>query len=514
MMTRFCALLGFLLLVINSFAQLAEPLVGIEYSTSKKENFSGFIGESSLSTYTADYIFYTKRKQELIIRSFHKGDLQLTNSKDIYSTLDDGYTNEPEEIFYNAGQFYLFSRMHSERDKTELLALEVFNEALDRINFQIIDTVKNDEIQYIGQAADQSGFVVAKHLRFTQLVEQEILLKQVNNQGNIAWAKTLKSPMALQNLRIENIQFSSSGQYFILCNYAFDIRTGEANVGDQMVNNKYAIWAYDRDQEFLKEFEVRLKGKWVNGIEMKILKNQELLVAGYFNETKHQSINGLFSIKIDKGFNVTTTSWHKFEPATLDLFFTKDNKKRVKELDDFVIKSLEIMDDGSFYLLGEQYYKYIERSYDPRTNVTTTTEHYNYNSIITSRFNKKGNHEWTTGVPKYQNSTNDFGYFSSFCTFNSGQDVFLIFNDNEKNNELEYTSEKGYTNLFNNRKFQISYVLLNAEGIQKRGGLIDPKNDFLLRAKLSGQINSESIYLMTETNRSSKIIKVRLKESQ
>jgi hypothetical protein len=514
MMIRFFSLLLLIFSHHCGFSQLDKPLVGIEYNTSKKENFSGFIGENSLSTYTADYIFYSKRKQELIIRSFYKSDLQLTNSKNIYSILDDGYTNEPEEVFYIKGQFYLFSKMHSERDKTELLALEVFTENLDRINFQIIDTLKSDEIQYIEEATDHSGFLVAKHLRFTQLVEQEIDLKQIDLTGSISWSKTIKSPMALQNLRIENIEFNSNGKYFILCNYAFDMRTSEGNSGDQLVNNKYAIWAYDHSTSFLKEFEIRLKGKWVNGIEMKIVKNNALQIAGYFNETKNQSINGLFTLRINENLELQSTSWHKFEPSTLALFAPKEKNKKVRELEDFTLNGLEIMDDGSFFLLGEQYYKYIERSYDPRTNVTTTTEHFNYNSIICSRFDKKGNHEWTTGVPKYQNSTNDFGYFSSFCIFNTGQDVFVIFNDNEKNNDPDYTAEKGYTNLFNNRKFQISYAQINEEGIQKRSELLDSKNDFLLRAKLSGQINSDAVYLITETNRSSRIVKIGLKDNQ
>ena len=89
----------FTLLSSSALSQINSPLIGQEYNTSKKENFSGFIGESTLGLYTADYIYYNKRKQELIIRLFHRGDLSLLSSKDIYHTIDENYTNSVIDIF-------------------------------------------------------------------------------------------------------------------------------------------------------------------------------------------------------------------------------------------------------------------------------------------------------------------------------------------------------------------------------------------------------------------------------
>lgn len=493
----------------SAYSQLEEPIIGKEYNTSKKENFSGFIGESSLALFTADYVYYNKRKQELIIRQFHKNDLSLIDSKDLYHILDEDYTNEPQEIFYQNDKFYLFSRMQSEKDKTELLALEVFDENFERINYRILDTVSIDFEQYIEESEDHNGFVIARHLRFTQLIEQEISLSKINSQGDKAWEKTLKSPMALQNLRIERIIFNEDSPIYILCNYAFDIRTGELS-DDNEVNNKYAVWAYDENKVFLKEFELRLKAKWVNGIQLEIGADNGLNIAGYFNETKNRSISGVFSLSIDDQLQVKNSNWQKFDKSILSQFEKTDNNKKDDELEDYRVKNLTIMDDGSFFLLGEQFYKYIERVYDPNSNITTTTEHYNYNSIIASYFDAGGSHIWTKCIPKYQNTTNDFGYFSSFALMNGGDDLYLFFNDSEKNNQMKPGSTN-YNNLFNNRRFQISYVHLNRDGIQNRTGLIAKDNSFILRAKLCSQLSTGSIYLITETNRSSKIIKVNVK---
>ena len=169
-----------------------------------------------------------------------------------------------------------------------------------------------------------------------------------------------------------------------------------------------------------------------------------------------------------------------------------------------------LLDDGSYFMLGEQYYRYMERIYDPRTNITTTTEHFYYNSIISSYFDAQGNHKWTERIPKEQNSTNDFGYFSSFATLNNGKEIFLFFNDSEKNNESPPKSYFDYASLFNNFKFQVSYVHLGEKGIVERGALLDASYDHLLRAKLSGQLDKESIYLITESSRNSKIVRVNI----
>ena len=73
---------------------------------------------------------------------------------------------------------------------------------------------------------------------------------------------------------------------------------------------------------------------------------------------------------------------------------------------------------------------------------------------------------------------------------NTGEEVFVFFNDTEKNNELAMNDYFNYKSLYNNRKFQISYVQINKEELVKRSVLVNGDNDFMLRAKSSSQINT------------------------
>ena len=89
-------------------------------------------------------------------------------------------------------------------------------------------------------------------------------------------------------------------------------------------------------------------------------------------------------------------------------------------------------------MLAEQYYvREVTRTYtDSQGNTrTTTTYYYYYNNIIAVNFDKNGNYEWKKTIRKHQISTNDGGYYSSYFVVQNGNDVNIIYNDQESSLE-------------------------------------------------------------------------------
>lgn len=512
-MKKYTCILLFLFAATNLSAQLDTPLKGGEYSTARKENFNGFIGENATTLFTIDYLYLSRKKQELILRKFYKNDLKLVDSKNIYEIPPDGFYGEPVEVFYVADTIYMFCNLYNEQEKVMYITLDVLDINYNRISTTTVDTLPDDEQMHIEEEKNKAGFLLIKSHKFSNLTEQEIDVKYCAKNGNIAWSKTLKSPMALQNLEIEKICYQVGTPLYVMCNYNYD----PANLGggdDQtMINNKYALWAYDPETNFLKEFEIRMKGKWLNGLRMELNPLNQLVLAGYYNETRYHTVCGTFSLLIGPALNILNSTFYKLPPDVLAKFIEEKDREKVKELEDYQLNEMALLNNGSFFLLGERYYKYIERTYDPRTNITTTTEHYNYNSIIISYFDSLGNHRWTDRIPKYQSSTNDFGYFSSFTHLNTGEEIYLFFNDSEKNNELALNDYFNYKGLFNNRRFQISYVQADTSGLVSRGPLVGVENAFMLRAKESNRISSKTMYLFTEVGREAKVFSVGLKNN-
>ena len=317
----------------------------------------------------------------------------------------------------------------------------------------------------------------------------------------------------MQSLTIEEIYYSSESPVYLLCNYGLNL--DNKSIDNELVNNTYALWAYKPEDKFLKEFELRLNNRWINGVKMHYDGKGELLISGFTNETRKKTVNGVFSLIINKDFTIKQNHTYKFTKAFLSKFLTAKELDRQKELEDMILRDLVLLSDGSYFLLSEHYNQYTERNYDPRTNITTTTEHYNYNSIMVSYFDKTGKHIWSDRIPKFQHSINDFGYFSSFSYLHNKNDIYIFFNDSQKNNELELDDYFNYNGIYNNRKFQITQVHLNRDEVVDRNEfLLQQNNDFMLRAKRSNQINPASIYLLGESGRTRKIIKVNVASPQ
>lgn len=504
------------LISISCFGQTnqaaALPLIkGEPFNTTRKENFNGFIGTNAATVFTIDYLQINRKKQALNLRRFDKKSLNLIAEKNLFTVIDERFFNEPVEIFYQRDTIYLFSKLSGLKDKFNLIYLEVFDEYGTIITSRTIDTLDLDDEFYVTESEEKEGFLVAFHNKYDNIFEQKIHVEAIGTGGQSLWKNKLESPSALQNLEIKSIVYSINHPIYILCDYGFDMANGEREEGN-LINANYAIWGYNPEEKFLKEFELKLRNKWINGIEMAYNSKGDLIVGGYINETRNYSINGIFSVQIASNFNIIRTHTTVLDRNFYAKFVEQKKLSKIKELDDISIRDLVVMDDDSYYILGEHYYKYTERNYDPRTNITTTTENYNYNSIIVAYLDKKGNLVWVDRIPKFQHSVNDGGYFSSFSTMQLPDELYLFFNDSDRNNELALDDYFNYKSLYNNRKFQVSYVAINGEGIEKRGQLLDASNGYMLRSKQNYQIDRKAMYLSGEIGKTRRLFGVMLGE--
>jgi hypothetical protein len=246
---------------------------------------------------------------------------------------------------------------------------------------------------------------------------------------------------------------------------------------------------------------------------MKLNKQDELVISGFVNETRNRSVNGVFSLIINKKMELVSASSEEIDMAVVNQFLDEREIGKVKEIEGLYIREMVFTADNSYYLFGEEYDKYTERNYDPRTNITTTIDHYYYHSILAAYFASNGSLKWVKRIPKEQNSTNDEGYFSSFATFVKGNSVYLYFNDNERNINLP-NSGKGLEDLNENRRSIIAGLVISPDSLGSRK-LIGPSNyDFYLRAQKSNQIDDEYVYLQTEGKRSGRIMAIPIKSTK
>lgn len=206
----------FLFTSIVSFAQLTEPIMGQSYSTERRENFNGFLGENNTTLFSVDYLYVSRKKQELIIRKFYKKDLKQVDAINIYKVPEDGFYGEPVEVYYMNDSLFLFSNLFDEKQKKMFINYEIFDVHGTLLFQTIVDTLPDNEDLKIIQDKSKMGFALVRSNKFSQLTEQEVDVKFINNFGDVLHVKKLKSPMALQNINIEEIVYASDNRIYIL----------------------------------------------------------------------------------------------------------------------------------------------------------------------------------------------------------------------------------------------------------------------------------------------------------
>ena len=495
----------------SALGQFSDVVIGDSNDPSRVRNFSGFIGTTKTALFTLDYIYINRKKQELLVSKYYKTDLKEMQTKDIFSNPYEEYWSDPQELYFQNGEFQLFSVLTDVKDRFHLLRLERFNEHLEPISDEVIDTIKAEEKVKLIEEEDGDGFLVSYYDKLAKIKDRYVRVLALDNDGSIRFREKVKSPVALQNFVVEDLIYKKNHPLYILCNYSLISNASLSNSQDRLINNKYTLWAYDKDEKFLKEFEMRFNIKWAHGVKMELNQSEELVISGFVNETRNRSVNGVFSMIVNKNLEVVRSSSETLEIELVNQFLSDREVDKVKEIDGLYLREMIVMDDDSYYLLGEEYDKYTERNYDPRTNITTTIDHFYFHSILAVHFNKDGKVNWAKRIGKMQNSTNDEGYFSSFATFANNNALYIYFNDHKNNMNLP-SDAREIEDLNENRRSVIAGLQVTADSISARK-LIGPSNyDFYLRATMSNQISDEYIYLQTEGKRSGRILAIPLKE--
>lgn len=172
---------------------------------------------------------------------------------------------------------------------------------------------------------------------------------------------------------------------------------------------------------------------------LKMLNTGELLCVGNYaapdKKGKANSFNGVFYLKINpENGEIITKSEKNLDKKNLDfLGYTKTSATNevgsynVK----FGIKGLEVMDDGSSFILLEEDYRKIVTTSDSKGNSSTNVFDFT-KTIFAVKVLKDGTIDKFYHIPKNQVLSN-LETKMSFVYFNTGKSLVFIFNDSRKN---------------------------------------------------------------------------------
>ena len=124
--------------------------------------------------------------------------------------------------------------------------------------------------------------------------------------------------------------------------------------------------------------------------------------------------------------------------------------------------------------------------------------------------NKDGQISWAKKIPKYQRTSNDGGFYSSYTLAQINSKLYFIFNDNPKN----FFLQKGehYKSYSRGKNCVLTLVELDQNGKTTRESIFAADQaDIYTRPKVCRQVADKEVILFGRKKKNQKFIKLSFK---
>jgi len=164
--------------------------------------------------------------------------------------------------------------------------------------------------------------------------------------------------------------------------------------------------------------------------------NKRIYTGGFYAEKKNSSYTGVLYASYDMvGGAFQNNKMIAFDNAMLNAAGQHGQRRA---FDEYQVRQMIVKNDGGFVLVAESSFITLRSSYAPGFGyysyyygpyMNSTVREYHYNDIMALSYDKDGNREWNSFVPKEQYSQEDNGMFSSYALLNTGGTLGFLFND-------------------------------------------------------------------------------------
>jgi hypothetical protein len=364
----------------------------------------------------------------------NENDLEWTS--ELVIPTSDGKKVKFEKIIYLDGKLLLFTSYYDKKkDKNLAFVNTITADGKVSKDMKEIDFIASEKKMNSGSfdfilSHDSANVLIYHNEPYEKNAQDRFSLKVLDSDLEITWKKDIKVPYRDKDFNISNYIVSNDGRVYMLAK----IQEGKRDKKAGRPNYKYTVLSYGEDDKKPREYIISLGDKFISDITFELNKENNLVCAGFYSKNNSAGIAGTFYLTINsEDEKVISKSVKDFDSKILGQFMSERKARKKKELYNYELRKLIPKADGGSILVGEQFYIRVVTTTDPKTGVTTTTYYYYYNDIILVDINKNGEIGWVTRVPKYQVSTNDGGFYSSFAMNVYKDKICLVYNDNRKN---------------------------------------------------------------------------------
>ncbi|MCB0820328.1 MAG: hypothetical protein KDC13_06865 [Bacteroidetes bacterium] len=359
------------------------------------------------------------------------------------------------------------------------------------------DRKSDMELLQFVPSADSSSMLAFFSQRFDKFSNEKITFEYFSKELESLWEREIEFPYKGSNFSIHRTAVDKNGRVYLLVRIRYDKDEPAGKDGPPF---RYSLVTFDGDSTNVEDYELTLGTKIISDIDMFIDSAGNVVCSGFYSNRGVSQAAGTFFLRVNRSDKkIEGKVLNDFDPSFASSFLESSRIKGQVELTDFKMDHLVQFKDGSFGLVAEQFLIDQICYQDFRTGMINCNYFYYYNNIIVIRMDSEGSVIWAADIPKYQESSNDYGYYSSYVFGFDGESMHFVFNDNPKN--LTETDQRRAHQMDNVKRATIVHAKLGMDGsFARENALTDKKNRFFFVPSYSAQISDNSIWLVGLTS--------------
>jgi len=371
----------------------------------------------------------------------------------------------------------------------------------------------------IAVSPKEEKLLVYYYLPYLKGGPEKIGFNILDKELNKVWTDNVTLEYADEDFVVRSVDVDDDGSVLLLGRFN---ELGRREVREKIKAEKtyyeYHLLVFNGAGQTPKNFELRLGDKFLQELHVTIPPDgNEIICTGFYSEEGTSSVVGSYYMKLDRSTKeVLKSTYHRFEEDFITMYMTEKQEAKAKkkasrrndelELNDFQVTDVVVYPDGSLTVASEQYDFWVTTSYRTDANGRTTqvnTYHYLYRDIIVIHLDQEGEVIWKARVPKNQYTRNDDGYASSNSLAAVNGELYLVFNDSERNLGFK-KGDVLYRMRLKKKDAIITLVHIDANGHFTREALVEvERKDMLCIPKKSTEV-SDKILLVAEERKNNK----------
>lgn len=227
-------------------------------------------------------------------------------------------------------------------------------------------------------------------------------------------------PYPDDKFQVRKIMVSNSGQVYVLGKF---FKVNRVKAPDDFGFKIYRYTPGDAEPQ-AEEVSIDLGELYLTDLTLKIDRDENLYLAGFFSHQSTDAIIGTCFFKINSDLEEEVRSTQRFSDDFLANFLRDKQIERGRELQNFYLDNIILRSDGGVLMIAEKFYTTFN-SYVDIYGYWVDQKIYHYDEIIVNSVSANGDLEWSSVVPKRQQSERRDQL--SYLDVVSGTNLYLVY---------------------------------------------------------------------------------------